>query len=233
MASTSAHASLTTSAKRAAAYIAKMGPAIQGKHGDDHTYRVAATLVVDFALPRDAALDVFRNWNETCQPPWNERDLVKKLNSAHRHGKHTSGAKLNEPRLRAFDSADEVIDFLLSVLREPLDPERTVRDLARYGIVAAPDPAGDLRERHQLIKWALAEADAALPWKQKPRKGGPKYRKVPREHARSRSSPLSAPTSTSRSRPRPRSASPGSWSRPRGSTSRATPLLERAVPRSC
>jgi hypothetical protein len=79
--------------ERAAAYIAAIGPAVEGQHGDDHTYKVATVLVVDFALPQDDALDLMRAWNATCQPPWEERDLLNKLRGAAKYGRGELGAK--------------------------------------------------------------------------------------------------------------------------------------------
>lgn len=94
-------ASLASRRKRAAAYIQKMGPAIQGQHGDDHTYKVAAVLMVDFALPFDVALEIFRKWNATCQPPWREREIIAKLHGAVKYGKHQLGGKIDEEHAAA------------------------------------------------------------------------------------------------------------------------------------
>jgi hypothetical protein len=87
-------------AKRAAAYIASMGPSIEGQHGDDHAFRVAATLRTDFALSEAEARSIFWGWNKTCQPPWTERDLERFMRSAAKNGKHPQGAKLLEDRPR-------------------------------------------------------------------------------------------------------------------------------------
>jgi hypothetical protein len=172
--------------ERAAAYVTAMGPAVQGQGGDHHTFRVAAALVRGFALPFEDALEVMRTWNSTCVPPWEERDLLKKLHNAQRYATGAVGAKLHEarPSPRTFDSADEALDAILSVLSDPLDPARTVREMATLGVIAEPDPAGDLRHRQGLVAWMLEEADATLPWKDAPGKRRPDYRRIPREHRR-------------------------------------------------
>ncbi|WP_157061342.1 hypothetical protein [Anaeromyxobacter dehalogenans] len=96
-----------------------MGPAVQGQGGDHHTFRAAAALVVDFALPEADALDLMREWNATCQPPWPERDLVKKLRSAARSGKHGRGSLLEAPSQRpTFDTADEALDRLIAAVQD-------------------------------------------------------------------------------------------------------------------
>jgi hypothetical protein len=65
--------------ERARAYLAKVPPAISGKNGHNQTYKAACKLVLGFGLSQDEALPVLREWNEQCQPPWNEKDLVRKL----------------------------------------------------------------------------------------------------------------------------------------------------------
>lgn len=137
MASAPLHALQGDAAKRAASYVARMGPATQGQHGDDHTYKVAAALVVDFALPPDVALTVLREWNATCQPPWPDRDLVAKLRSAAKYGRHDRGAKLRESDIR-------------------LDVD------AAYDVAGVAAFVGESPEE---ITRALANFDAALKWK--------------------------------------------------------------------
>ena len=67
---------------RAAKYVAKMDPAISGQHGHDRAFHTACVLVRDFDLTVDEAWPVFCEWNTTCQPPWSERELRRKLDQA-------------------------------------------------------------------------------------------------------------------------------------------------------
>jgi hypothetical protein len=127
-----------------------MGPAVQGEHGDDHTYKVAATLVVDFALSPDEALDLFLQWNASCQPPWPERDLIKKLNSAAKYGRHQPGAKLYDQQSRP--DADEAYD------------------VAGYCVFTS---AGT-----DEVARSLAALDAAMPWKGPMRRVAPTERQA-------------------------------------------------------
>jgi hypothetical protein len=171
--------------KRAAAYVAAVPPAIQGQGGDSHTYRLAATLVVDFLLSPDEALDLLRPWNATCQPPWSERDLAKKIDNAAKYGRHARGAKLAEtkPSRTAFDTADEVVNALLVELRAPLDPEATAKFMADLGVVSSrpPDLADEIRGRKSALSFLLAEADLLLPWKRPVKKGRPNPGLIPRK----------------------------------------------------
>lgn len=63
----------------AAAALLEHGPAIEGEGGDEHTFKAAAILMNDFALTEDEALPLLEEWNETCDPPWEEEDLLTKL----------------------------------------------------------------------------------------------------------------------------------------------------------
>ena len=67
---------------RARKYIAKMPPAISGQGGHDAAFSVACKLVVGFGLDRDTALDLMREHNEQCQPPWSENELAHKVDDA-------------------------------------------------------------------------------------------------------------------------------------------------------
>jgi hypothetical protein len=83
---------------RARKYVERMGPSIEGQRGDDHAFRVAAYLVNDFALDEDQALAILQDWNRTCAPPWEDRDLLRFLRSASKNGSRPVGGKLLEDR---------------------------------------------------------------------------------------------------------------------------------------
>jgi putative DNA primase/helicase len=68
--------------ERARRYIGKMSPAISGQGGHKQTFAVACRLVIDFGLSVDEALPLIEEWNATCQPPWEQRDLIHKLQDA-------------------------------------------------------------------------------------------------------------------------------------------------------
>lgn len=80
--------------ERARRYIAAIPPAVAGGHGDVATFRVCCRLVRGFALADDEALGVLADWNDSCDPPWSERELRAKLQAARRYGREPVGGLL-------------------------------------------------------------------------------------------------------------------------------------------
>lgn len=68
--------------ERARKYLAKMPPAISGQDGHGRTFRVACVLVIGFDLPEAAAMTLMHEFNQTCQPQWNEKELLHKVRCA-------------------------------------------------------------------------------------------------------------------------------------------------------
>lgn len=60
-------------------YLSKVPPAISGQGGHNQLYHAAGILTDGFALSIDDALPILQHWNESCQPPWGESDLERKL----------------------------------------------------------------------------------------------------------------------------------------------------------
>jgi hypothetical protein len=87
--------------KRARAWIAKADIAISGQHGSARTISVAVRIVRGFDLPKELALSVMQDWNRLCDPPWTDRDLKRKIDDAHRHGRMEWGAMLKPREARA------------------------------------------------------------------------------------------------------------------------------------
>ena len=69
----------TTLARR---YMLTVDPAISGQGGHDKTFYAACRLVQGFNLSPERAFPILAEWNESCVPPWSERELLHKLNSA-------------------------------------------------------------------------------------------------------------------------------------------------------
>ena len=82
--------------ERARAYVAKMETAISGQGGHAATFAVARKLVQDFALPEPDAWMLLCEYNQRCQPPWTERELRHKMQSA--ATAHTSNPIQDRPR---------------------------------------------------------------------------------------------------------------------------------------
>lgn len=68
---------------RARAYVGKMNAAIEGSGGDEQTFIVACKLV-EFGLNQSDAMTVLLEYNQRCQPPWEEKPLARKLKCAFR-----------------------------------------------------------------------------------------------------------------------------------------------------
>jgi hypothetical protein len=68
--------------RHAAAYLDKIPGAISGQGGHDHTFYVACRLIQGFDLPNAVALRLLSAWNERCEPPWTEKELLHKVESA-------------------------------------------------------------------------------------------------------------------------------------------------------
>lgn len=65
-------------------YIDKMEPAISGKGGHNQTFKVSCRIrdfVSSFMSPSQA-MPIIRRYNERCDPPWTEKELLKKLEDA-------------------------------------------------------------------------------------------------------------------------------------------------------
>ncbi len=67
---------------RVAKYLAAVPGAVSGCGGHNHTFHVAGQLVHGFALSVEQALPAFQAWNLTCQPPWSDAELERKLSEA-------------------------------------------------------------------------------------------------------------------------------------------------------
>jgi len=68
--------------ERARAYVAKMDGAVTGQGGHDATWRVARKCAADFGLSEAETLDVLREFNVRCVPPWSDGELAHKARDA-------------------------------------------------------------------------------------------------------------------------------------------------------
>jgi hypothetical protein len=68
--------------ERARKWAMKADPAIAGSGGHNATWSVARKCAQDFELDESQTLDVLREYNERCQPPWSERELAHKAKEA-------------------------------------------------------------------------------------------------------------------------------------------------------
>lgn len=67
---------------RARKYLVRLPGAVSGQDGHGVTFHAACILVLGFGLTEGRALTLLREWNQTCQPPWSERELLHKVQDA-------------------------------------------------------------------------------------------------------------------------------------------------------
>jgi archaellum biogenesis ATPase FlaH len=67
---------------RARKYLSKIPPSVSGCGGHNSAFHAACVLTHGFMLDREQALTVIGEWNQLCQPPWSDRELEHKIDSA-------------------------------------------------------------------------------------------------------------------------------------------------------
>jgi hypothetical protein len=92
-------------ARVARAYVQRLGPAVEGNGGDSLTYRVACLLFRDFGLSWTEGMDIFREWNNDCVPPWSDAELEAKATHALRYGTGEIGSKRTTGKNGKWDAA--------------------------------------------------------------------------------------------------------------------------------
>lgn len=83
----------TTPAGLAAArrYLDSAAPAVEGDGGDTHTYRVIRRMLDLAPLSEHDALELLAGWNDRCQPPWSDDELLRLYRNAARYGQEPIG----------------------------------------------------------------------------------------------------------------------------------------------
>lgn len=81
---------------RAVDYLKTAPRSTEGDGGDITAYRVAAKLK-DLGCTADQANDLMLNeWNDDCDPPWDDDELADKVNHAFKYGKEPQGSAAPE-----------------------------------------------------------------------------------------------------------------------------------------
>lgn len=117
---------------RSRAYLAQVPGAIQGHRGDDHTFKVACRLIVDFGLSIGEAYPLLAEWNQVCVPPWSDADLYVKLRSAdQRRGPR---GRLRDAEYRR--TGDDEFDYLKGTVLEIVRPKRAGSPVPRTPVAS-------------------------------------------------------------------------------------------------
>jgi len=91
--------SRTDATERARLYLNSCDPAISGQGGHNATLHAAHSLVVGFGLDDQTALGLLlAEYNPRCVPPWTERELRHKVESARKNPQKPVGHLLAESR---------------------------------------------------------------------------------------------------------------------------------------
>ena len=111
-------------------YMANVPGAESGSGGHSATLKAANILVWKFGLTIPEARSILLEWNQTCLPPWDENELVRKLDEALKkpHGvycelrKEKAKQKKSASKLKAAPAATQIDQ---AVARDPSKAELT------------------------------------------------------------------------------------------------------------
>jgi len=108
--------------ERARRYLLEMPASISGQHGHDRLFAAACRLVKGFNLSTEAALPILNEYNERAQPPWEQPDLIRKLEQADAsHDDRPRGYLLVHGETESSTRADTVHE-VLPILSGPRFP---------------------------------------------------------------------------------------------------------------
>lgn len=119
---------------RARAYLMAIPGAVAGSGGHNATYHAAMEMVEGFALDAADALTLLSEWNQTCIPPWSERELAHKIASAVKNCGPIRGARIQD----VAGDTDPEVD--LSQWGKPIEDEVEVEDMPRAKNDPGPFP---------------------------------------------------------------------------------------------
>ncbi|NQU22699.1 MAG: bifunctional DNA primase/polymerase [Candidatus Nealsonbacteria bacterium] len=106
--------------ERAIAYMAECPPAISGQGGHPQTFKVAQALVNGFCLEPGVALRLLReHYNPRCEPPWSEKELQHKVDSAQKHPADKPTGWLRDHSLDSLPGNAADISGLVSMAATP------------------------------------------------------------------------------------------------------------------
>lgn len=113
---------------RARKYLSYIPGAISGQNGHKTTYYAANVLINGFDLSFNDAFSLLSEWNSTCQPPWDDNDLTRKLDEAAKNGSSKGYLlNINENKIPNLD-ADKSSDFSLKEINvKDLRPNHLIR----------------------------------------------------------------------------------------------------------
>jgi len=121
---------LEQKASRCRKYLASVPGAEEGNGGHKRTYQTARIIWADFAVDDPDAWTIFQEWNQTCQPPWDEKDLRRKLDEAIKKD-GDRGSKLGKPpRSKGKGKREKKAPTIPAALPTPIDLDEICAEYA-------------------------------------------------------------------------------------------------------
>lgn len=151
-----------------AAYLEKMPPSVSGMGGHDALLTACYRMLVDFALtPTETFNQIEGHFNDRCDPPWNDNDIIRKIEEVHRRGDPKKDENYNIANIdrEMEDSIDD--EGILSVSSNLLAAGSSVRipkpllDLPKDG--AMYEFASYAQSINSRDSWALS-VTSAISW---------------------------------------------------------------------
>lgn len=115
---------------RAKRFLEEQAVAVEGHMGDNHTF-VTACKVLNLGLSPDKAHELMLAWNERCVPPWDEDELLVKIENAARYAQNEAGAWAVGSSADTFGSA---LDKLAPEIGEDPPPKPKRRRFRPVGL---------------------------------------------------------------------------------------------------
>ncbi len=127
-------------------------PAVQNQQGDQRTFQ-AACIGNDCGLTPEEFWPLLREYNQRCRPPWDEKDLQKKLENAYKYSTLPQGWRLvGEGQDDVVTSEDiaKLVNSLQRIERKaPL--ARIVRSMLAGEVLVSSEPAQVLLKVGELL----------------------------------------------------------------------------------
>lgn len=143
--------------KRATKYLEKIPPAIAGQRGHDRTFQAACVLVLGFGLPNSDALALLSQWNQSCDPPWTQKELEHKVADAAKQPGERNYLRDKQPEQWDRVSVPRYTQF-------PMQPEvKPVLSIGTFSGIAE-DYLNEVRsgKKIKLISTGLPQLDDAI-----------------------------------------------------------------------
>jgi hypothetical protein len=114
--------------ERARRYLDRVPGAVSGEAGHNQTFKTACILVLGFNMGRSESYVLLAEWNKKCNPPWTDKELHHKIESADKqagdrgyllNGKESDWDNVNIPEyIEPIEFTDQTIDNFPGVLTE-------------------------------------------------------------------------------------------------------------------